>query len=79
MKIDQELKAGHGDVLWFLLSKNEEKPFAIINKQFFDFVCSKQGDIADYTSQKMAKADAPDTLQQRLNAVKDRVNKNLSR
>ena len=53
--------------------------FAIINKQFFDFVCSKQDDIADYTSQKMAKADAPDVLQQRLNAVKDRVSKNLSR
>lgn len=52
--------------------------FAIINKQFFDFVCSKQGDIADYTS-KQTKADAPDTLQQRLNAVKDRVHKNLSR
>ena len=53
--------------------------FAIINKQFFDFVCSKQDDIADYISQKMAKADAPDTLQQRLNAVKDRVGKNISR
>jgi hypothetical protein len=53
--------------------------FAIINKQFFDFVCSKQDDIADYTSQKMAKADAPDVLQQRLNAVKDRISKNLSR
>ena len=46
---------------------------AIINKQFFDFVCSKQDEIADYTSQKMANADAPDTLQQRLNAVKDRL------
>ena len=46
---------------------------AIINKQFFDFVCSKQDEIADYTSQKMAKADAPDTLQQRLNAVMDRL------
>ena len=53
--------------------------FAIINKQFFDFVCSKQDDIADYTSQKMAKADEPDVLQQRLNAVKDRISKNLSR
>ena len=31
------------------------------------------------TSMKMAKADAPDTLQQRLNAVKDRISKSLSR
>jgi hypothetical protein len=52
--------------------------FAIINKQFFDFVCSKQDDIADYTSQKMAKTDAPDTLQQRLAAVKDRISNSLS-
>ena len=53
--------------------------FAIINKQFFDFVCSKQDEIADYTSQKMAKADAPDTLQQRLNAIKEMVSKTFSR
>jgi hypothetical protein len=52
---------------------------AIINKQFFDFVCSKQDEFAYYTSQKMAKADAPDTLQQRLNAIKERVSKNFSR
>jgi hypothetical protein len=53
--------------------------FAIINKQFFDFVCSKQDEIADYTSQKMVKADAPDTFQQRLTAIKERVSKNYSR
>jgi hypothetical protein len=29
LKIDQELKAGHGDVLWFLLSKNEEEPSGV--------------------------------------------------
>ena len=51
----------------------------IINKQFFNFVCSKQDEIADYTSQKTARADAPDTLQQRLNAIKERVSKNFSR
>jgi len=51
--------------------------FAIINKQFVDFVCSKQAEIGQYNSQKKAKADVPDALQQRMDSIKDRISKTV--
>jgi hypothetical protein len=49
--------------------------FAIINKEFVDFVCSNQSKIEEYNAEKKAKAYAQEGYHKRLDGIKDRLSK----
>lgn len=52
--------------------------FAIINKEFVDFVCANQSKIEAYNAEKKVKAsqaDAQEGLHKRLDGIKDRLAK----
>ena len=47
--------------------------FAIMNKEFVDFVCSNQSKIEEYNAEKKAKTDAQEGFHKRLDGIKDRL------
>ena len=49
--------------------------FAIINKEFLDYVCANQSKIEEYNSEKKVKADTQEGFHKRLDGIKDRLAK----